>query len=454
MRSSTEASTTSTRLFSLPSLTSRVHRCTELPRIKSVLMTSTVAFPSSDRRKSDISVLSRHVTALEICELVYGNAGLAEWETLEDFYESSANSTAHDWIHMVRHARFQVYENPFITAISCGVIGDIHSLSRQLSKVDVPRPLSVLRSLLGRRRDDEDAWFRFVRMWTEVGEVCESESFDGHRRCIVEHTLNILFLPGLHSNHQITHQLPSNSLTSEAPQPSHSRSLHFTISSSTYGPPLPPLPAPGMGLALPSPLHLQLHVLTRLSFNEQGKITHHRDYWDVRDVVGLFPGGMLTQWIGTRLAAKGLSIASHLVAWVFGGAESRRPARRASEPVVDPQIGRLNHWLDTDSSLVMLCITDLQPVAVFRFDTMRPHTDDRTTYAAPNMTEHLSTESRDGSRINSVRGFFCQMMLKLPAISFGEGGKEGREATSKVLYALIRRDSQDGGAHASADGIP
>lgn len=42
-------------------------------------------------------------------------------------------------------------------------------------------------------------------------------------------------------------------------------------------------------------------------FNEQGKITRHRDFWDVKDLLGLVPGVSLAQWIGTRLAGTGLS---------------------------------------------------------------------------------------------------------------------------------------------------
>ena len=53
--------------------------------------------------------------------------------------------------------------------------------------------------------------------------------------------------------------------------------------------------------------------MSRLSFNEQGRITHHRDYWDVKDVIGLVPGVPLAQWVGTRLAGLGLSYISRLL---------------------------------------------------------------------------------------------------------------------------------------------
>jgi len=75
----------------------------------------------------------------------------------------------------------------------------------------------------------------------------------------------------------------------------------------------PALPIPGTSLTVPSPLHFKLRIITRLSFNEQGLVTHHRDIWDVKDVIGLVPGVSLAQWIGTRLAAVGLSYAAKFV---------------------------------------------------------------------------------------------------------------------------------------------
>ncbi len=176
-------------------------------------------------------------------------------------------------------------------------------------------------------------------MWTEVDDVCENESFgesasraldylsyltqcislflsDGHRRCIVEHTLNVLLFPGLHSERYLGHMNAAQqyALTSEAQRKSSGRSLHMSISSLS-GPSLPTLTVPGIGFPLPSPLHLQLHVFTRLSFNEQGRIIHHRDVWDLKDLVGLIPGGMLSQWVASRLAARVLSAVHRLVVW-------------------------------------------------------------------------------------------------------------------------------------------
>ncbi|GLB34177.1 hypothetical protein LshimejAT787_0110610 [Lyophyllum shimeji] len=198
------------------------------------------------------------------------------------------------------------YENPFLTANSRSVIADIHHISRQLSFVDVPRPLAMLCTLfrlnLPRFAPNADPLFHGLRIWTELGDICESESFDGHKKTIVEHTLNILLLPGLHcKGHRI--QGHADSLVSSLSSPS---SPPHTSSSS------PALRIPGTSLSLPSPFHFQLHIITRLSFNEQGRVTHHRDFWDVRDLLGLVPGVSLVQWLGTRIAAIGLSSVSRL----------------------------------------------------------------------------------------------------------------------------------------------
>ncbi|KAA1466558.1 hypothetical protein DENSPDRAFT_925949 [Dentipellis sp. KUC8613] len=235
-------------------------------------MSSTVAFPSSDdpKRRSNASVVSRQATALEVCDLVY--------------------------------------ENPFVTATSRGTIGDIYSLSHQLSKVDAPKPLSLLRHILGLGRADSEPWFQVVRMWTEIGEVCESESFGVHAGFPVPETLpqghGFTSDAGGACRHSLNGAWPAGPLSSGGGPPD---------------PPVPMMPVVDAVLRLPSPLHLRLPVLTRLSFNEQGRITHHRDLWDVRDLVGLFPGAALAQWIGTRLAARGLSMASRLGAKLEGG---------------------------------------------------------------------------------------------------------------------------------------
>ena len=141
---------------------------------------------------------------------------------------------------------------------------------------------------------------------------------DGHHRTIVEHTLHILFLPDLHKE-RASQMLPT---TDE-----HSRQLsmasHFdssAIASTSY--PQPKLSIAGINL--PSPMHFQLRVLTRLSMNEQGRITHHRDFWDVKDLLGLVPGVSLTQWITTRITGYSLSMLGRFGMWAFRGSRGQQ----------------------------------------------------------------------------------------------------------------------------------
>jgi len=130
---------------------------------------------------------------------------------------------------------------------------------------------------------------------------------DGHRKAIVEHTLNILLLPGIHREGPISHRAnaSTDSLVNVHGSPVSLSHPHPFIS--------PSLPLPGTSLSIPSPLHFKLRVITRLLFNEQGLVTHHRDIWDLKDVMGLVPGVSLAQWIGTRIAATGLSYISKLL---------------------------------------------------------------------------------------------------------------------------------------------
>ena len=130
------------------------------------------------------------------------------------------------------------------------------------------------------------------------------EETDGHRKAIVEHTLNILLLPGIHRESAISHRarVSSDSLLNIHGSP--------MTPSNPHGFTRPSLPIPGTSLSFPSPLHLRLRIITRLSFNEQGLVTYHRDIWDVKDLIGMLPGMTLAQWLGTRIAAVGLSYLS------------------------------------------------------------------------------------------------------------------------------------------------
>jgi hypothetical protein len=140
---------------------------------------------------------------------------------------------------------------------------------------------------------------------------------DGHRKAIVEHTLNILFLPGIHHDEIPSHIRSSSSLS---------------LATTSPHPTAPSLHLPMTSLCIPSPLHLRLHIITRFSFNEQGRITHHRDFWDVKDVLGLVPGLGLAQWITSRIAARSISFAGRLL----NGGRSANDSNK-SRPLSWPQ---------------------------------------------------------------------------------------------------------------------
>jgi hypothetical protein len=84
---------------------------------------------------------------------------------------------------------------------------------------------------------------------------------------------------------------------------------------------------PFAGLNIPSPFHLKLRIITKLTFNEQGRILYHRDWWDIRDLISLIPGAQPAQWILTRVAARGLSSAMRVGSWLVGGRCGTRDER-------------------------------------------------------------------------------------------------------------------------------
>ncbi|KZT05569.1 uncharacterized protein LAESUDRAFT_609737, partial [Laetiporus sulphureus 93-53] len=245
-------------------------------------MSNTVSFPTgSDGIPPDtasaLSIAHRH-TALEVCELVYGPT-LPTWDAIERFYETNAT-----------------YENPLVTASSRAVIADVHAISSQLAQLDIPRPLALLYGMFGlsRGRGWGDPWFKFMSMWNEVTDVAENESFDGHQKTIVEHVLHIDLLPGLLSSSLQPNEPTSNSVVIPLSLPYRTRPP--SLSARGHGGQSPP----------PSILHLSLPMMTRLSFNDAGKITHHRDFWDIKDLLNLLPGMSLAQWVTTRLVAQSI----------------------------------------------------------------------------------------------------------------------------------------------------
>jgi len=97
------------------------------------------------------------------------------------------------------------------------------------------------------------------------------------------------------------------------------------------------------GISLSSPMHFQLRVLTRLSMNEQGKITHHRDFWDVKDLLGLVPGVSLAQWMMTRITGFSLAFLGRVGMWAFGGSGGKAADQEERADVENgpPTIGRV-----------------------------------------------------------------------------------------------------------------
>ena len=112
------------------------------------------------RNRQSVISLSCHNSAIEVCDLVY-SASVSSWDAIERFYEPNAT-----------------YENPFVTATSRALLSDIHTVASHLSQVDVPRPLAVLYALFGMKKETlwTNPWFKALRVWNEMGDICESES--------------------------------------------------------------------------------------------------------------------------------------------------------------------------------------------------------------------------------------------------------------------------------------
>jgi hypothetical protein len=158
----------------------------------------------------------------------------------------------------------------------------------------------------------------------------------------VEHTLHVLFLPGIHSNHA-SHTSRAGAFTPAASDSSLDLTARITtapIQSATQA--QPGIPILGSHLSIPSPLHFTFHITTRLDFNDAGRISYHRDLWDVRDVLSLFPGGALAQWLASRVTAQSLSFAYHLGQWMLGRPRNYAPASQV------PQEGTSQRAQDRD----------------------------------------------------------------------------------------------------------
>jgi len=278
-----------------------------------------------DCRSSWIS--TTRSSAFEVHDIVYGNAEASD-SMLERLYEPNAR-----------------YENPLITATSRSIIADIHFLTRQLSELDVPKPLAMFATLFGKHFISADPWFQALRVWSELGEICESESFDDNRTSIVEHTLHMLLLPGIHNSNAAT-GTPSSTGTLSSPSLDVVSTNPLTNGLLLHSPPAGPSLTILPGVAVASPFHFKLRIITRLSFNEQGRITYHRDSWDVRDLVALVPGMGTAQAVSTRIAGYALSAAASLGAWALGGkrhAGGGSGVRLVRASLLGPEEGNYNY---------------------------------------------------------------------------------------------------------------
>ncbi|KAF8528843.1 hypothetical protein BU17DRAFT_79998 [Hysterangium stoloniferum] len=206
------------------------------------------------------------------------------------------------------------YENPFLTATSRGMIADIYHITQQWSEIDIPTPYSVLSRVLPFVATTDDKWFPMLRVWSEVGDICDAESFDGRRKSMVEHTLHVLLLPGIHAGRLggRLHHLSTSETSLDTPSACRLYSIpHFQISSE------PSLAIPNTQLSWPSPFYFQLRMISRLEFNGE-RVAYHRDIWDVKDLVALVPGAKVAQYVGTRLAARALATIGNVGTWLWG----------------------------------------------------------------------------------------------------------------------------------------
>jgi len=150
--------------------------------------------------RSDMSVLSLRATSLDVCEYVYGDS-VPSVDAISQFYEPNASkpfiralspqpsltylfffpSVSLPTVIHNAHSPSKSYENPFLTATSRSIITDIQRMSRQFSSVDVPRPLAMFCTLfrleIPDRARNAAPLFRALRIWTETGDISETESF-------------------------------------------------------------------------------------------------------------------------------------------------------------------------------------------------------------------------------------------------------------------------------------
>lgn len=129
---------------------------------------------------------------------------------------------------------------------------------------------------------------------------------DYTQNSVVEHIVHVLFLPGLHNCDRDRQHARSSSTDSLLYSHVAGGTLSLTSQSSVHlNWPLGSTITRGW-----SPFHFRLRLTTRLTFNDAGRVVHHRDLIDVKDLIQGFPGGTAFQWIASTFAAQSLSILS------------------------------------------------------------------------------------------------------------------------------------------------
>ncbi|KZT60193.1 hypothetical protein CALCODRAFT_492778 [Calocera cornea HHB12733] len=272
----------------------------------------------------------RRASALEVHELVYGSYHPSTSRVAINGDAVKAEQEFRERVERLYEAD-AVYENPLLTADGRTLITALYSLTHKLSGLGLPRLWSMIPFLSDLDRPKS---FPLIRVWSEVLETCESESFDGARTAMLEQTLHFLFLPEWH-----TASGQPSSTDSLVPNPRDSTSTVSLMSTAaalgqaTVPPPKLKLPSlwgqKGEERTLPSPMHFQLHVITRLQFNERGRIAKHRDFWDIRDLTdAVVPLSPMIGWFTRRLLAYNLLA----IAWLFSLIPSLPPRAFPSLP--------------------------------------------------------------------------------------------------------------------------
>ncbi len=141
---------------------------------------------------------------------------------------------------------------------------------------------------------------------------------DRSRKVYLEHKFHLLVLPGLHDQSSLRRSTLGGLRTSS----------HFRTSARLK-----------WFSFLPSPLHFRLRVTSRFTFNDAGRVTYHRDLWDIKDIAQmLIPWSRPFIFIITRIAGFLLWILAISLAWGTSARwkdESGGELGSMSEPQVD-----------------------------------------------------------------------------------------------------------------------